>query len=75
MRVTEALTVLRQAGGVGLLLPLRANPLARAQVEANLVRIHKADGFVDRVSYLPLVGNGGMGYHYNYYYCHSSIPY
>ena len=75
MRVTEALTVLRQAGGVGLLLPLRANPLARAQVEANLVRIHKADGFVDRFSYLPLVGNGGMGYHYNYYYYHSSIPY
>ena len=26
-------------------------------------------------SYLWLVGNGGMGYNYNCYYYHSSIPY
>ena len=25
--------------------------------------------------YLWLLGNGGMGYKYNYYYYHSSIPY
>ena len=25
--------------------------------------------------YLWLVGNEGMGYKYNYYYYHSSIPY
>ena len=27
------------------------------------------------MTYLWLVGNGGMGYEYNYYYYHSSIPY
>ena len=27
------------------------------------------------LSYLWLVGNGGMGYNCNYYYYHSSIPY
>ena len=26
-------------------------------------------------TYLWLVGNGGMGYNYNYYCYHSSIPY
>ena len=26
-------------------------------------------------TYLWLVGNGGMGYNFNYYYYHSSIPY
>ena len=26
-------------------------------------------------TYLWLVGNGGMGYNYNCYYYHSSIPY
>ena len=31
---------------------------------------------IDRdLTYLWLVGNGGMGYIYNYYYYHSSIPY
>ena len=27
------------------------------------------------INYLWLVGNGGMGYNYNYYSYHSSIPY
>ena len=32
-------------------------------------------GFASDVPYLWLVGNGGMGYNYNYYDYHSSIPY
>ena len=33
-----------------------------------------ADSLGD-LTYLWLVGNGGMGYNYIYYYYHSSIPY
>ena len=32
-------------------------------------------GKVQGPTYLWLVGNGGMGYNYNYYDYHSSIPY
>ena len=38
--------------------------------------VYKGSAGNDRgMSYLWLVGNGVMGYNYNYYYYHSSIPY
>ena len=38
----------------------------------HLLRDHDMEACV---TYLWLVGNGGMGYNYSYYYYHSSIPY